>query len=84
MPDSFPSDVSLYPGSEIRLAREHDASDVTVILASPDARDRILDFYRRDALENGWQLRSEASLEGERFFGLVLHHGEIYKGASDL
>ncbi len=67
VPKGFPTDVALYPGSDLKMAQKRSPVDFTVILATPDPASRAEEFYRRTMSEAGWENTGEAGLEGRRY-----------------
>jgi hypothetical protein len=59
VPDSFPSDVTVYSGAEVTRTSEVDDS-VTLQLTTSDSISTVFDFYKGDLKSNGWKLSTTA------------------------
>lgn len=60
IPDSFPSDVSVYSGAEITATTET-ASGVMISLKTSDSVSKVFDFYKSDLTSNKWTQTSAAT-----------------------
>ena len=54
VPDSFPSNITVYKGSEVVATAEAN-DDVTLQLKSSDSVTKVNDFYKSDLSKNGWK-----------------------------
>jgi hypothetical protein len=62
LPEGFPSDVPVYPGSNVTM-RAATAGGMQMVLKSADPSDKVAAFYKEKLKGAGWQL--ETSLSGE-------------------
>ena len=65
VPENFPSDVSIYPGSEVVTSSES-GENFTLTLTTSDSVSKVGEFYRDDLEKNGWSI-SEAPIVGDSF-----------------
>ena len=63
VPESFPSDVTVYKGSEVTGSTETEEG-VTLMLATSDSVKQISDFYNADLKSNNWKITATSNLEG--------------------
>ena len=63
VPESFPSDVTVYKGSEVTGSTEAEGG-VTLMLATSDSVKQVSDFYNADLKKNGWKITASSNLEG--------------------
>lgn len=59
VPDNFPSDISIYPGSSPAQGRgvDNDGSPMSAVqLVTNDAAADVYDFYVNDLRNNGWEV----------------------------
>ncbi|HEX7456623.1 MAG TPA: hypothetical protein VF303_04130 [Candidatus Nanoarchaeia archaeon] len=62
VPSGFPSDITVYSGSEIAATAETD-TDVSLQLKTPDSVSKVFEFYKDDLASNGWTQTSTASYQ---------------------
>lgn len=63
VPDSFPSDITVYSGSEVISTTETDNS-VAITLKTSDSVSTSFDFYKSDLKKKGWAESSSATYQG--------------------
>jgi len=63
VPDSFPSDITVYSGSEVTSTTEID-NGVSIILKTSDSVSTSFDFYKNDLKKNGWTESTAVSYQG--------------------
>jgi len=62
LPDGFPKDVPIYPGSAVTMSAST-KDGMQVVLKTPDPSDKVAAFYKEKLKGAGWEL--ETSLSGE-------------------
>ncbi len=65
VPDNFPSDISIYPGSSPAQGRgvDNDGSPLSAVqLITNDAAADVYDFYVNDLRNNGWEVADGQTL----------------------
>lgn len=60
IPDSFPSDITIYSGSEVTATTET-SDGVSVQLKTSDSVSTVNSFYKSDLKSNGWTLSATAT-----------------------
>ena len=65
IPDGFPKDVPVYPGSEVSDATVAGAA-VLIRLRTGDDFEKVVAFYREKLAEEGWSLTPEREFSGGR------------------
>lgn len=63
IPDSFPSDITIYSGAEVISTAESSAGS-SVVLKTSDSTSKVADFYKDDLKKNGWEIVSTITNEG--------------------
>jgi cytoskeletal protein RodZ len=63
VPDSFPSDVTVYSDAEITATSET-ASGTMINLETSDSVSKVFDFYKSNLASNGWKQTSAATYAG--------------------
>ncbi len=63
VPDSFPSDITVYKGSEVVATAEANG-DVTLQLKTSDSVSKVNTFYKGDLSKNGWSQTSATDYLG--------------------
>lgn len=63
VPDSFPSDVTVYSGAEVTATSET-TSGTMISLKTSDSVSKVFDFYKSDLTSNGWTQTSAATYAG--------------------
>ncbi len=53
VPDSFPSDITVYSGAKVTTSADTDEG-VTVILETSDSSSKVFEFYKKDLAGNNW------------------------------
>ncbi len=61
LPDNFPSDVPVYPGSQVESSLKATGNDqvsesVTVSLSTSDSYEKVVNFYKSQLPTNGWNV----------------------------
>lgn len=67
VPESFPSDLSIYPGAEVTGSFESEGN-VTVALRTSDSISKVTNFYKSDLEKNGWKIISTSSVKETTVF----------------
>lgn len=62
VPDSFPSDVTVYKDAEVVGSTEAD-DGVTLMLTTSDSITKVTDFYTKDIKDNSWIISSSSNFE---------------------
>ena len=70
IPESFPSDFPLYPGSRLESARNVERGAVswaseTIILSSDDGVSEVVEFYERELPERGWAVMARTAVDDQ-------------------
>lgn len=73
VPDSFPSDVTVYKGSEVIASAEAEG-DITLQLKTSDSVSMVNGFYKSDLSKNGWKETSSVDYLGT--FTITAEKGE--------
>ena len=63
IPDSFPSDITIYSGAEVISTTESSVGS-SVVLKTSDPTSKVADFYKDDLKKNGWEIVSTITNEG--------------------
>jgi hypothetical protein len=63
IPDSFPSSITVYQGSEVAGSTEAEEG-VTLLLKTSDSTSQAFSFYKSDLAKNGWEISSSSTIEG--------------------
>ena len=59
VPDDYPKDVPIYSPSKVVMSQSvSDKNARNLMLESPDASDKIVDFYKKGLDGNGWKTES--------------------------
>jgi hypothetical protein len=59
VPDDYPKDVPIYTPSKIVMSQSVSQENArNLVLESPDALDKIVDFYKKGLESNGWKTES--------------------------
>jgi hypothetical protein len=67
LPENMPKDIPAYPGLEIQVAADVGGGDgLTVQGSTPDALEKVLQFYRAQTAENGWTEASNSNIGGQQ------------------
>ncbi len=63
LPEDFPSDVPIYPDSEVVFASVDDASATASLMINDRSvsEDDVLSFYKKELAKNGWEVEDEAT-----------------------
>lgn len=62
VPDSFPSSITIYQGSEVAGSTEAEEG-VTLLLKTSDSTSKAFSFYKSDLAKNGWKVTSSSTIE---------------------
>lgn len=63
LPDYYPPDAPIYPGSQPSDAQELRGGRVAVVFSSPDAVDKVSEWLRHDLPSQGWTLTVEQAMD---------------------
>ena len=63
IPENFPSDVSVYSGSEVITSSES-GGNFTLTLKSSDSVSKVSDFYKTNLADKGWTLGNPVDFSG--------------------
>ncbi|MGA3043927.1 MAG: hypothetical protein ABSF54_24395, partial [Bryobacteraceae bacterium] len=59
VPDDYPKDVPIYNPAKVVMSQSaSDKNARNLMLESPDASDKIVDFYKKGLEGNGWKTES--------------------------
>ena len=61
VPENFPDNIPLYPGSEIETSASSEQV-ISLSLTSQDSFTAIADYYKKNLIEAGWKITEESSL----------------------
>lgn len=59
VPDSFPSDITVYSGAEVTGTTET-SEGVSLLLTTSDSVEKVNSFYKADLAKNGWTISSSS------------------------
>ncbi len=62
LPDSFPSSITVYQGSEVAGSTEAEEG-ITLLLKTSDSTSKAFSFYKSDLAKNGWKITSSSTIE---------------------
>jgi hypothetical protein len=63
LPGDYPKDVPIYSPSKVLMAQSaSDKNAHSLMLESPDAADKIVDFYKKGLDSNGWKTESTTAI----------------------
>jgi hypothetical protein len=63
LPGDYPKDVPVYSPSKVVMAQSaSDKNAHSLMLESPDAADKIVDFYKKGLDSNGWKTESNMAV----------------------
>jgi len=63
LPDGFPSDVPIYPGSKITSAIKNKDTKFIVTLTTNDSKDKVESYYNDELSAEGWSSGNESSFD---------------------
>ena len=73
MPDNWPEDAPVYPGSTIQLVSSSNPAEgnasVSVMLLTSDALQAVVDFYKRELVAKGWLIETDYEATDIAIFG---------------
>jgi hypothetical protein len=65
VPDSFPSDVLMFPNASPMAAMTAESEGTIVTFRSEAPQPEIYEFYKKQLSDDGWAIESEKSLGGQ-------------------
>ncbi|MBN1916172.1 hypothetical protein JW796_04270 [Candidatus Dojkabacteria bacterium] len=87
LPSSFPTDVPVYPNSEVGVSsstNNESGKSIYISLSTTDSPGEVVSFYKEEIVKEGWSITSETEFlgfsilakKGERDLTIYIYDGE--------
>ena len=77
LPENFPTDMPIYPGSTI-LSTSSNADNTVVIFSTDDSVETVTDYYKKELASDDWEVETTASMANATLLGI--NKGELNGG----
>ncbi len=83
-PDDYPKDVPIYSPAKVVMSQSgSDKNARNLVLESPDAVDKIVDFYKKGLDSNGWKTESTMTTPQMTMFTATKDNRQLLLQISD-
>ncbi len=84
LPNGFPADVSIYPGSKIFLAGKSNNNEYAVTLSTTDSKEKVKNYYKTQMTANGWtESQPQATTQDENGMSMMNDQSSALKFTKD-
>lgn len=69
LPDNFPADFPIYPGSDILSSWSADGNGTqgqAIVWQTADSEEKVSDYFKKELESSGWKISSSFEAEGSR------------------